>query len=141
MLYKEERLHYYTFDLNQEAVQGVEFKDHPEHILRWSVKFMLFNYLNKRFIDNNNGKYYDFEHKNNIRLITNDEDKINDISAFIHMILIDNKLVHIFTNNPLDKFGNKDQELFDKELDKLYDYFILNKELSNSNNYSKKVKL
>jgi hypothetical protein len=141
MIYKEERLHYYTFDLNQEAVQGVEFKDHPEHILRWSVKFMLFNYLNKRFIDNNNGKYYDFEHKNNIRLITNDEDKINDISAFIHMILIDNKLVHIFTNNPLDKFGNKDQELFDKELDKLYDYFILNKELSNSNNYSKKVKL
>jgi hypothetical protein len=140
MLYKEERLHYYTFDLTQEAVQGFNLKDYPTDTLRWAVKFMLFKYLNKRFIDNN-GKYYDFQHKNIITLITNDEDKINDLSQFLHMILIDNKLVKIFANNPLDKFGNKDQEIFDKELDKFYNYFILNKELSNSSNYQKKVKI
>jgi hypothetical protein len=141
MLFQEERLHYYTFDLDHNAVKNYGTEDCSSSLLRWQVKSALFKYLDKKFITTDSDKYYNFKHDNIIILITNDENKIEEISHFLHTLLQDDKLVNIYLASRLNNHVDKDHEVFTTELNKFYDYYILEKELSNSNEIRKKVKL
>lgn len=141
MRFNEERLHYYTFDLDHNAVKSYETKDCSASLLRWQIKSALFKYLNKKFIPTDSDKYYNFKHDNIIILITNDENKIEEISHFLHILLQNEKMVNIYLASQLHNHSDKDHEVFTNELNKFYDYYILEKELSNSNEIRKKVKL
>lgn len=140
MLFNEKRLHYYVIDLEDESVSGYETEEIHLHSLRWRVKSALYKYLNKKFIENDSNGFYNFKHDNVLILITDKEKKIEEISSFLQKLFIDKKLVEIYNNCPLDKFDNTNQEIFNHELDKIYDYYMLESEL-NKNNKSNKMRI
>jgi len=146
MLYKENRAHYYTFFIEDDSLQGYTIKDESVNLLRWKVSENLFRYLESKFFNNTNDQpnyFYDFKHPNvNIVLITDDTNKLEEISFFIKSIMQDNKLMEIYSECIFkDKFSKKyeiDYQSFSLKLDKIYNYCVLNNELSNSNNNSNK---
>ncbi len=148
MLYKEKRAQYYTFFIEDESLKDYTTEDETLSLLRWRVSENLFQYLDKKFFIEDNPEYlYKFTHPDvNIVLITDDTSKVEQLSFFLSNIMNNNQLMEIYSDSiSKNKFSKKyeiDQKIFKSKLDKAYDYFVLNSELSKSNNNTnKKVKI
>jgi hypothetical protein len=149
MLYSEKKSYHYAFCLENKSLEDYTKGDASCNHLRWMVTKHLFNYLENKFfknIENDPQYFYNFNHPDNyVNLLTNDENKINEISSFFQFIMHENKIMDIYCecmlHGKIHKKYEINTEFFITKLDKYYDYWILNRDLSNSNNVSKKLKI
>lgn len=150
MLYKEDRSYQYTFFLEDESIKDYAEKDISLNYLRYKVSEYLFQYLEEKFfkdMGNHPNYFYKFTHPDvNIVLVTNDLNKVDELSAFFKVIMDGNKLMEIYSQSKVEKRIAKkyeiNKEIFKSSLDKFYDYYILQSELShNTNEANKKIKI
>lgn len=151
MVYKEQRSYNYNFYLEKDFLQKYfELEDNYSSYLQFKITKSLFDYLKNKFlkdVEHNPQYFYNFNHADvKIYLTTNDIEKIDDISCFIQSVMDKNQLIDIYWDSiSTSKFSKKYEikiETFNASLDKIYDCFLLNKELSNNNlGSNKKIKI
>jgi hypothetical protein len=143
MSLKEKRAHYYTFMLEEDFFEPYEEEFPNSDLLRWSVTGVLFGYISDKFIETekkNPNFFYDFKHPNvNMVLITNDENKIDEISGFLNYLLKDDQLMKAFFLAERDDYV--DRNIFDSHLDKVLGAFQLDRELPINTNNQRKAKI